>query len=78
MDKYTDSLIEASVRAIKDGVKEKRTIPVPDEGPIEAYGVKGMKSIQWRKTFKNADALNKWLETNDAEMLGMRIVEKSK
>jgi hypothetical protein len=42
---------------------------------IEAYGVKGMDSKQWRKTFKDADDLNQWLEKNDAEMLGMRDLE---
>jgi hypothetical protein len=42
---------------------------------IEAYGVKGMDSKQWRKTFKDADDLNQWLEKNDAEMLGMRELE---
>ncbi len=31
----------------------KVTIP-----SIEAYGVKGMKSTPWRKTFKSIEALN--------------------
>ena len=44
---------------------------------IEAYGVKGMKSLRWRKTFKNEEELNDWLEKNDAEMLGMRELEES-
>lgn len=42
---------------------------------IEAYGVKGMKSTVWRKTFKNADALLAWCEKNDAVVHGTRDVE---
>lgn len=35
---------------------------------IEAYGVMGMKNTPWRKTFKSEAALNKWVETHDAEV----------
>jgi hypothetical protein len=42
---------------------------------IEAHGVKGMQSTRWRKTFKNEEDLNAWLEKNDAEMYGMRELE---
>ena len=49
-----------------------------NEGKIEAYGVKGMKSIKWRKVFKSVDALNKWADANDAEVQGTRDVEESK
>lgn len=45
---------------------------------IEAYGVKGMKSKPWRKTFKNAEALTRWAEANDATVDGMRDVEESR
>lgn len=39
---------------------------------IEAYGVKGMNSTSWRKTFPNEEALNKWAEENSAEVQGTR------
>jgi hypothetical protein len=39
---------------------------------IEAYGIKGMKNIPWRKTFKTQAALESWLEKNDVEVLGYR------
>jgi hypothetical protein len=42
---------------------------------IEAYGVKGMKSRPWRRTFKDADALSAWCEKNDAEVYGQRFVD---
>ncbi len=42
---------------------------------IEAHGVKGLKSTPWRKTFKNTDALNTWVEKNDAEVYATREVE---
>jgi len=49
------------------------TFANPDnEKPVEAYGVKGMKSTSWRKTFKSVAALNAWVEKNDAEVHGTR------
>lgn len=44
---------------------------------IEAYGVKGMKSTPWRKTFKSREALVKWLEKNEGnvEVYATREVE---
>jgi len=39
---------------------------------IEAYGVKGMKSRPWRRTFKDADALIAWCEENDAQVYAQR------
>ena len=48
-----------------------------NEDKIEAYGIKGMKSIKWRKIFKSVDALNKWADANDAEVQGTRDVEES-
>jgi hypothetical protein len=35
---------------------------------IEAYGVKGMKSTPWRKTFSTAEKLNAWCEKHSAEV----------
>lgn len=43
---------------------------------IEAYGVKGLKSMSWRKSFKDVDALNRWAERNDAEVHGVRDLEQ--
>jgi len=39
---------------------------------IEAYGVKGMKSRPWRRTFKDAAALLAWCEENDAQVYAQR------
>ena len=39
---------------------------------VEAYGVKGFQNLSWRKTFKSTDAMNEWVEQNDAEILGTR------
>lgn len=41
---------------------------------VEAYGVKGMKSAPWCKTFKNTEALNAWVEKNGAEVHGIREI----
>lgn len=35
---------------------------------IEAYGVKGMNSKAWRKTFKSQAAFEAWLEKNDGNV----------
>jgi hypothetical protein len=42
---------------------------------VEAYGVKGMNSRTWRRTFKDSDALMTWCEKNDAEVHGQRFVD---
>jgi hypothetical protein len=42
---------------------------------IEAYGVKGGQSKDWRKSFKNRDAMNKWTEQQDAEVRATRPTE---
>jgi hypothetical protein len=41
---------------------------------IEAYGVMGMKSRPWRRTFKDGAALLRWSELKDAEVYGQRFV----
>lgn len=42
---------------------------------IEAYGVKGLQSKPWRKTFRSFEALQTWAAANDAEVLGSRWFE---
>lgn len=46
-----------------------------DDERVEAYGVKGLNSTPWRRTFKNVAALNKWCEDHDAEVSGTRSPE---
>lgn len=47
---------------------------------VEAYGVRGVRSKPWRRTFKNLDALNAWVEKSDGdiEVHGTREVEESR
>jgi len=47
---------------------------------IEAYGVKGVKSVYWHKTFKTSVAFQKWLNkmVGDIEVYGVRELEESK
>ncbi|MGH9888396.1 MAG: hypothetical protein ACREBE_22870 [bacterium] len=47
--------------------------PVRQSARIEAYGVKGMNSRPWRRTFKSADALMAWCEKHGAEIYGQRF-----
>jgi|AACY02.7.fsa_nt_gi hypothetical protein len=42
---------------------------------IEAHGVKGMNSTPWRKKFKSVEALNAWIEKNDAEVHAVREIQ---
>jgi hypothetical protein len=42
---------------------------------IEAYGVKGLQSRSWRRTFTSAEQLTAWCERHDAAVLGQRYVE---
>ena len=42
---------------------------------IEAYGVRGMKSSPWRKTFKSGEHLHEWAEKHDAEVHAQRDLE---
>jgi hypothetical protein len=42
---------------------------------IEAYGVKGMKSVPWSKKFKSIEALNAWVEKTGAEVYAIREME---
>ncbi len=39
---------------------------------IEAYGVKGMKSLPWRRTFPDVEAMADWADKHDAEVHGTR------
>ena len=39
---------------------------------VEAYGVKGMASKPWRRTFRSLAALNAGLDRNNAECYGTR------
>ena len=57
--------------AAKKGLTENET-----NSAIEAYGVKGMKSTPWRKTFKNQQAFERWLDANEGnvEVHGTRDV----
>lgn len=43
---------------------------------IEAYGVKGMQNKQWRKSFKDSEALEKWCDANDATVHGTAKIDE--
>jgi hypothetical protein len=59
-----------------EGIAEKLQKTLNEgHGYIDAYGVKGMQSKRWRRVFKNREALEKWVEDNDAEVLGTADVE---
>lgn len=43
---------------------------------LEVTGVKGMKSKPFRKTFKNQKALDKWLESEDAQNYEVQYITR--
>jgi hypothetical protein len=45
--------------------------------PLEAYGVMGVKSKQWRRTFKNQADFEQWLDKQEGnvKVLGSRVLE---
>ncbi|CAB4129536.1 hypothetical protein UFOVP116_34 [uncultured Caudovirales phage] len=53
---------------IKDLEKRLGGISEASGGAIEAYGVRGMNSKQWRKTFKSQAAFDAWLKLNDGDV----------
>ena len=48
-------------------------------GGIEAYGVKGLNSKPWRKTFKSQEEYEKWLDANkgNVEVHGTRDIAEA-
>lgn len=42
------------------------------QNEVEAYGVQGLQSKPWRKTFRSLEALSAWAERSDAEIHGVR------
>ena len=59
--------------------KKKQGVTEAKLGAIEAYGVRGMKSTPWRKTFKSQAAFEAWLEKNESnvEVHGTRKLDES-
>jgi len=51
---------------------------IKNDEKIEAYGVKGMNNISWRKIFLSVKDLNKWVDKNDATVNGTRKIGSMK
>lgn len=80
--KIYDDQTKAFMKDRKANAAEK-IAPLKESTPtghtIEAHGTRGMKNISWRKTFKNTDHLNKWVDKNDSiEVHATRDLEKAK
>lgn len=68
-----DEDYEATVRKIlaashKFKLRKADDLSWGENDKIEAYGVKGMKSTQWRKVFKNQKEFDKWLDKNEGNV----------
>lgn len=49
--------------------------PPESSGRVEGYGVRGMASKPWRRTFASREAMLAWAEKNSAEIHGTRSVD---
>lgn len=67
--------IEDETTTTTVAIERQDSASVKRSSRIEAYGVKGMNSRRWRRTFKDADSLVAWCEKNDAEVYGQRFVD---
>jgi hypothetical protein len=94
-DKMKDATGGAAVRTVKNKPDEEldenfismdaQAVAEEDDagqlknGPFEAYGVHGMKSKQWRKTFRNQAAFEQWLNKNEGnvKVYGTRDIDES-
>ena len=56
------------------GVVETNTETRKGKTMIEAYGVRGLQSKSWRKTFKSLETLDRWCEAHDAVVFGVREI----
>jgi hypothetical protein len=52
----------------KDAEAAGNRLTENENGPVEAYGVKGVKSTPWRKVFRNQAAFEKWLDANEGNV----------
>ena len=82
---HEDNLAHKATEKRKEMKKELEVIEQADSleeaakgHKIEAYGVKGMKSNSWRKSFKSFDHLADWAEKNSADVHGVRPLEGEK
>jgi len=73
--KPTKRQIQIVENFIKNETKRLMKEASADKYSIEAYGVRGMKSIKWRKTFKDYKQLEIWADKMDAEIIGTRTLK---
>lgn len=78
-NKPEDDLDENFISMDAQAVAEEDDAGQLKGGPIEAYGVHGVKSKQWRKTFRSQAAFEKWLDKNEGnvEVYGTRDLDES-
>lgn len=78
-NKPEDDIDENFIGMAPQAVAEEDDAGQLKGGPIEAYGVHGVKSKQWRKTFRSQAAFEKWLDKNEGnvEVYGTRDLDES-
>lgn len=58
---------------------KKKEVDEAKGDTIEAHGARGMKQTPWRRSFKDYDALNRWVEANDSvEVHATRDLDQAK
>lgn len=70
----TGTAVTVTARIGQQRVEVQNPATVFQPALIEAYGVKGLQSRSWRRTFGDAERLNAWCERHDAVVHGQRYV----
>jgi hypothetical protein len=71
----TGTTVTVTIRIYQRQVEVQNPEAMLQPALIEAYGVKGLQSRSWRRTFATAEQLTAWCERHDAEVRGQRYIE---
>lgn len=71
----TGTTVTATIRIGQRQVEVQKPAATLQPARIEAYGVKGLQSRSWRRTFATAEQLTAWCERHDATVRGQRYIE---
>lgn len=71
----TGTAVTVTIRIGERQIEVQNPAAMLQPAHIEAYGVKGLQSRPWRRTFASAEQLTAWCERHDAAVRGQRYIE---
>ncbi len=69
--------VTVTIRIGQQQVEVQNPAALLQPAHIEAYGVKGLQSRSWRRTFATAEQFTAWCERHDAAVRGQRYIEST-